>query len=312
MTYVQDLDLLTTVGGCYGSPDDGYVMKAHRLDDVVLPTGQVVGCDPLCFAGTATPFTVTVPPGRYQMRAWLAQHVYPGEDYAPLEVAALQLVVNDEPPVRWELALLAGEDRSTLADGEVLGHPVDAGMSTLADLTAVRGLSTWELEDVQAVFIDGTHRSVWPSSVTGECTAVTDERTGANVVAVSSGAGDGMYPTFIGYAADGRVTSFVTDFLMVQPPSDQPPEQPAPDDPGEGAAWRDELLGALAELPPRTREVLLLRYWENHTEAQTAETLGCSVDTVNSLASQGMAQLRAQLRSALRIDDDLLDGPASG
>ncbi|MDG4798810.1 SigE family RNA polymerase sigma factor [Micromonospora sp. WMMD1082] len=42
---------------------------------------------------------------------------------------------------------------------------------------------------------------------------------------------------------------------------------------------RDEVLAALQHLPPRMRAVLVLRYWEDLTEAQVAETLGCSVGT---------------------------------
>ncbi|GAA2357232.1 hypothetical protein Cme02nite_50810 [Catellatospora methionotrophica] len=35
------------------------------------------------------------------------------------------------------------------------------------------------------------------------------------MITVSSGWGDGIYPTFIGYAAEGKVTSYVTDFLVI-------------------------------------------------------------------------------------------------
>ncbi|WP_331461207.1 SigE family RNA polymerase sigma factor [Micromonospora tarapacensis] len=58
---------------------------------------------------------------------------------------------------------------------------------------------------------------------------------------------------------------------------------------------RDEVLGALHHLPPRMRAVLVLRYWEDLTEAQIAELLGCSVGTVKSQASRALARLRAAL-----------------
>jgi hypothetical protein len=51
--------------------------------------------------------------------------------------------------------------------------------------------------------------------VPGAAGAVTDEPSGANVILVSSGWGDGAYPTFVGYAAAGEVSSFVTDFMVV-------------------------------------------------------------------------------------------------
>ena len=65
----------------------------------------------------------------------------------------------------------------------------------------------------------------------------------------------------------------------------------APDQAGE-AEDRDLLLRALAELPPRQRAVLVLRYFEDLTEAQTAVVLGCSVGTVKSQASRALARLR--------------------
>jgi RNA polymerase sigma-70 factor (sigma-E family) len=60
-----------------------------------------------------------------------------------------------------------------------------------------------------------------------------------------------------------------------------------------------ELRGALIEqlrrLGPRQRAVLVLRYWEDQTEADIARTLGCSVGTVKSQAARGLARLRELL-----------------
>ncbi|MGW1780423.1 SigE family RNA polymerase sigma factor [Streptomyces sp. NPDC002143] len=56
---------------------------------------------------------------------------------------------------------------------------------------------------------------------------------------------------------------------------------------------RHTLLKALAALPPRQREAVVLRYWEDLTETQTAEAMGCSVGTVKSNAAKGIAKLRA-------------------
>jgi len=58
-------------------------------------------------------------------------------------------------------------------------------------------------------------------------------------------------------------------------------------------ADRDYLLRALAALPPRQRAVLVLRYFDDLSEAETAHMLGCSVGTVKSQAARGLARLRA-------------------
>ncbi|MFF2204535.1 SigE family RNA polymerase sigma factor [Streptomyces sp. NPDC058145] len=56
---------------------------------------------------------------------------------------------------------------------------------------------------------------------------------------------------------------------------------------------RSALLTALAALPTRQREAVVLRYWEDLTETQVAEAMGCSVGTVKSNAAKGIAKLRA-------------------
>lgn len=47
-----------------------------------------------------------------------------------------------------------------------------------------------------------------------------------------------------------------------------------------------------AQLPPQQRTVLVLRYWEQLSGAETAKLLGCSEDAVKSAASRGLRRLR--------------------
>lgn len=63
---------------------------------------------------------------------------------------------------------------------------------------------------------------------------------------------------------------------------------------------RSALTAALAALGSRPRAVVVLRYWLDLSEAETAAALGCSVDTVKSQASGALVHLR---QSA-----DLVDG----
>ncbi|KRA38702.1 MULTISPECIES: SigE family RNA polymerase sigma factor [unclassified Nocardioides] len=55
---------------------------------------------------------------------------------------------------------------------------------------------------------------------------------------------------------------------------------------------------ALAELAPRMRAVVVLRYWEDLSVEQTAAALGCSTGNVKSTASRGLDRLRVLLGDA--------------
>jgi RNA polymerase sigma-70 factor (sigma-E family) len=67
---------------------------------------------------------------------------------------------------------------------------------------------------------------------------------------------------------------------------------PVAQDQADVVAERDFLIRALAGLPPRQRTVLVLRYYNDLSEAEIADALGCSVGTVKSQASRGLARLR--------------------
>jgi RNA polymerase sigma factor (sigma-70 family) len=55
---------------------------------------------------------------------------------------------------------------------------------------------------------------------------------------------------------------------------------------------RDVLVRLVRQLPPRQRAVIVLRYWEQRTEGETASLLGCSEGTVRSAAARGLRRLR--------------------
>lgn len=68
---------------------------------------------------------------------------------------------------------------------------------------------------------------------------------------------------------------------------DQPIEVPAVDE-----APPTDVQRALAALPRAQRAVIVLRYFEDRTEAQTADLLGCSVGTVKSHHARAITRLR--------------------
>jgi RNA polymerase sigma-70 factor (sigma-E family) len=66
----------------------------------------------------------------------------------------------------------------------------------------------------------------------------------------------------------------------------------------------DQVLRALRALPPRQRAVIVLRYYDDLSEAEIARTLGCSPGTVKSQASRALRTLRRELE----LTDHALEG----
>ena len=76
------------------------------------------------------------------------------------------------------------------------------------------------------------------------------------------------------------------------------PETAAPGDVAAEVTTRVAVLAALGSLTDRQRAVLVLRVFDDLTEAQTAQVLGCAIGTVKSTMSQALARLRADRRLA--------------
>ena len=79
------------------------------------------------------------------------------------------------------------------------------------------------------------------------------------------------------------------------PPHDLSP--PSPEDTAVLAEEHREVIEALQQLSPRQREILVLRYWSNLSEADIAHTLQISQGTVKSTASRGLVALEKAMKT---------------
>ena len=75
--------------------------------------------------------------------------------------------------------------------------------------------------------------------------------------------------------------------------------EPAVDDLAGGLVLRRSLIAALRELTPRQRALLVLRFFDDLGEAETARTLGISVGAVNSGTSRALPRLRDRIPQTL-------------
>jgi hypothetical protein len=184
-------------------------LSLHPLGDLVLPTGQIVASDP--FIADDPPYTRGVAPGRYPVLVNVARI------NTDSRVAYAILRFSAQRPVRWEMALYPGNDPATLGENELVRYGVDSGTGCFIDAGAVRILverstadhgENQDLGDMMAK----TYVDTWAWA-----NYVLDPDTGANVIAFSSGWGDGGYPSFWGLDETGAPVCLVTDFLVFRP-----------------------------------------------------------------------------------------------
>ena len=72
------------------------------------------------------------------------------------------------------------------------------------------------------------------------------------------------------------------------------PERPGPHE-QDRIAENETVRGALLQLSPRVRTAVVLRYFDDLSQAETARLMGCSVSTVNNHVTRGLAALRGLL-----------------
>jgi RNA polymerase sigma-70 factor (sigma-E family) len=85
-------------------------------------------------------------------------------------------------------------------------------------------------------------------------------------------------------------------------PVDALPDRPARE--AGGAEDRDALLAALATVPLQQRTVLVLRYWEDLSIAESARILHISEGAVKSATTRGLDKLRRSLPELLLSEED--------
>lgn len=173
-----------------------------------LPTGRIVACDPFVQPETE-PFTLVVPRGSYNVEIDIAH--FSGGDQ---RIATAYLHFGQGCVLRWEPALLQGQDPSFLAMNEFFCYGVDAGTGCFMSPEAGQALTAMmdeQDDDLYSILGDEmeesyVHTRSWLNKI-------VDPTTGANLIAFSSGMGDGCYASYFGYGAEGLLC-LVTDFQL--------------------------------------------------------------------------------------------------
>jgi len=181
-------------------------LKCHLLGELVTPTGRIVACDPLVFPETSA-FTVQLSPGRYSVVLSVAHF---GDRDQRVAYAALR--IRDGHPHHWEMALMPGQDVGSLKPDHIFCYGVDSGTGCFMDPRASQAL-TERMNDDEDYFqtliaeMEKTYVHTWSWA-----NLEMDTNTNANLIAFSSGLGDGCYPSYFGLDEKDNPMILVTDF----------------------------------------------------------------------------------------------------
>lgn len=177
-----------------------------------LPSGRLVAAGAVSYPDPEQyAFTATVPPGLYPVCALLAE--YPG--IAREYVAAVRLVVRDEPAASWEMAVRPGDDVSGIDEDGFVGNWVFGGMACFTDVQTIPELDNLNIPDTDGEPWGETLSLDVNDSPAGLATLTDPDRDETPVaVGFSTGeGGNGAYPTWVGRNVRGDITCFATDFM---------------------------------------------------------------------------------------------------
>jgi hypothetical protein len=197
---------------------------ARHLGELVVTSGHLIACDPWFCSDSPPLASPPVAAGRYPVVVAIARFSTGDE-----RVALAAVIFRPGQSVRWENARTTEEEgegaapsfwdaqSTSLITARPVGYPVDSGTGcfidaqTASDFSAVQYASAPEVDDPLLAELKAHDVLTW--SWANYC---VDAQTGANIVAFSSGWGDGAYPSFFGYGEDEQLICLLTDFGLFE------------------------------------------------------------------------------------------------
>lgn len=196
-----------------------------EIGTVSFPTGTILACDPLVELEDALPYLQTVPAGTYPVQICVVL----SEDYGD-RYACVKVCIRPQKPVRYELGMVGRENLTEeLEEGAFFGFFVDAGMGCVADVKTQEAFRHyWKQRESQEENID-CYNDLFSDLLEensrinpkyqgdgGDWLNWTVPGTDYNLPIFSSGWGDGVYPCYFGYDAEGTVCGVYLLFIDIE------------------------------------------------------------------------------------------------
>jgi hypothetical protein len=182
------------------------LVRNNHASDLLLPSGELVACDPF-YPEHTQPFTLQLPRGAFSVVLSVA-HKSTDQRIAYATVRFRQSV-----PITWgPLTVRRPNVFCKLKAGTIFGYGVDSDSGCFIDGAAAPIFD--EASRQRPDFFD-TMEAEMQKSHRHTCSWLDMKFGQGNLIAFSSGYGDGVYATFAGRDSDGEVSVVVTDFAVV-------------------------------------------------------------------------------------------------
>jgi hypothetical protein len=171
------------------------------LGDINLPTGKIIACD--AFILHNEPFVAQFPTGQFPVELAVARLSNGDERVAFARIKFLENTV-----ATWKMATTQEQRIEDLKEGHIFGYGVDSGTGCFLD-EAAYPLYEKANEDFESINrkLTETYQHTW--------TKLLLETEDMSVAIFSSGVGDGLYASYIGYDDTNQIVELITDFYLI-------------------------------------------------------------------------------------------------
>jgi hypothetical protein len=174
------------------------------IGKINIESGKIIACDPIILRDMK-PFAPTFPIGQFPVHLSIVKF------HNDERVAFSRILFSDKPVAKWEFALQNGQKQASIFGDTFYSYSVDAGIGLFLDEKAKDEFIKDDSQSILDGIFNEMDKHTHVSWQYGIC-----KLNGHNLVAFSTGFGDGHYATYVGYDNKGRPCRLLTDFGMVQ------------------------------------------------------------------------------------------------
>jgi len=173
-----------------------------------LQTGKVIATDPILMYDDQC-YSKHVSPGVYSV------YIYNGKiEKRKTQAVLAELRINENTPVKWEMALLEGENSNGFASDEFMGYEVENGLGCFMDEYVMNILDVLDEDELEKY--ENNIKEVIRQGDKTWADVMIDEKTKSNIIVFASGWNTGVFPTYYGFDKDNKIVKIVTDFMVIE------------------------------------------------------------------------------------------------